>query len=970
MENGLKYWTIASVALISLGLTPSGGKAIPKEIALTSSSYLQNPGFEEDFSTTWRVAGFAGGEGTSEVVTDVRRTGQRSVKLSKTNSYGYLQLSSQRPVRVEAKSTYTFRFWFNSANAQITSFLIPRIVTDDRSPEIIQHRSVYTHYTYNSQTFMRNSSTAQREDWVKRVVFYTNETDVPQEIYLQVMLYGNPFEVYVDDFEFDYGKVAGTRTPNNPAFRYSEEEVREIVAQREEEVSFITSESNVSKYYLNGRKKWPVFYRALPGRSSLNAFGLQGKVRQNEYGFQDPAGFAQHEVEINNVVVLEDYWVGKDKYSWTALEKNLMQVLQKNPYAKLLLDFSMDPYHEWIQENPDHNWETKQGTKLNVASYASQKWQNDGKKAIQHLIADMKAHGYWKLVVGTTVVGGHDWQFWTKAIGEYAADYSPVTHQAWQLYLQEKFKTVDRLNEVWNTRCISFDAVPVPDPPQSHEEYPAIVPQGPLSEFRQFNETIAFALREGFAKAIKENAGKPLFVGAYGMPHENQHKQFLTMAGKQGRANDMITSMSYYPYRQPGFASGYHPEQSFGFQNSQFIQELDLRSYASDMGWYDELALMWCSSQPTIADWRNMHRKLVGISLAQNQGYWYYDMDKQFVDEKILDEVGTVKKIADTLALREGVPFRPDVCLVRFGAESRHYGTSVDNAVGATNQWQYMLLETSGVPYDVHYLSDIQQESTLQGYKIYIFHNNTYLSDDERDWIDRHLKKNNNVLVWLYDSGYATEQGLSTQAMSELIGMEINTKAGYQRATVEMGSDNLLTGQDPGYAVVPTFQGMAEALCGIFTSSGPSSVGENYVSMFDQMEIPGVSRYQKFWVDGGYDQALGRYREDDKVAVAVKQYPSWTSVYVGAPNALAGEMLNNLAQQAGAYRCGLPAMGEIRLSGRFVSYHALRSGTYEFQLPRGVTKVTDAETGDVQALDNNRFTIDGKAQRTYWYFIE
>jgi hypothetical protein len=933
--------------------------------------YLPNPGFEENFEATWRVSGFAGGEGTGSVVTDVRRTGQNAVKLSKTNAYGYLQLSTKEPVLVEAGSTYTFRFWFNSSNAQITSFLIPRIVIDNDSKAIVNSKSaLWIDFDYDSQSLMRNSATTQREDWIKRVVFYTNDTEEPQEVHLQMMLYGNPFEVYIDDVEFFYGKVAGTRTPANPVFHHTEAEVRDIVEQRGEEVSFITTQDNVSHYTVNGQKKWPVFYRALPGQYNPNAFGIQPEAAQNDYGFQDPAGFAQHGVDINNVVVMEDYWAGKNTYDWEALEKNLMQILRKNPNAKLFLDFSMDPYAGWVDEHPNETWQTKQGKALGEASYASKKWREDGAEAIRHLIADMKTHGYWKLVVGCTVVGGHDWQFWTKVIGEFAADYSPTSVNAWQTYLRKQYGTINGLNQAWGTEHADFAEIAIPDPPTRHEEHAAVMPRGPLPELRQFSEANAFDLRETFARVIKEEAGKKLPVGTYGMPMENQHAYYLNMARPGEKANDMITSMAFYPYRQPGFASGYHPEQSFGYHGTQFIQELDLRSYASDMAWYDELALMWCSSQPTFEDWRNMHRKLVGISLAQNQGYWYYDMDKQFVDEKILDEVGTVKKIADTLALRKGVPFRPDVCLVRFGAESRHYGTSVDNAVGATNQWQYMLLGTSGVPYDVHYLSDLRRENSLQGYKIYIFHNNTYLSDVERTWIDQHLKKDNNVLVWLYDSGYATEQGLSTDALSELVGMEVSTETDYQRATVAMSSNDPLTGQGQGYATVPTFQGMAEALCGIFTSSGPASICEPLISKFGYLAIPGVSRYQKFWVDSGYDQALGRYREDDQVAVAVKQHPTWTSVYVGAPNALAGEMLNNLAQQAGAYRCGPPAMGETRMSGRFVSYHALRSGAYEFQLPAGVTKVTEAETGAVQTLQNDRFTIDGIAQRTYWYFLE
>ncbi len=196
----------------------------------------------------------------------------------------------------------------------------------------------------------------------------------------------------------------------------------------------------------------------------------------------------------------------------------------------------------------------------------------------------------------------------------------------------------------------------------------------------------------------------------------------------------------------------------------------------------NEVIEMWCGFQPNISAWRNMHRKLVGVSLAQNQGFWYYDMEKQFIDKEVLNEIGVVKKIADKLVTRKGVDFRPDVCLVRFGAESRYYGSSVDNVVGATVQWEYMMLETSGVPFDVHYLSDIMAEPALQKYKVYIFHNNSFLSEKEREWISRNLKKGNRALVWMYDAGYVNEKGYSIDALSALTGMTIRTADGYTRS--------------------------------------------------------------------------------------------------------------------------------------------------------------------------------------------
>jgi hypothetical protein len=283
-----------------------------------------------------------------------------------------------------------------------------------------------------------------------------------------------------------------------------------------------------------------------------------------------------------------------------------------------------------------------------------------------------------------------------------------------------------------------------------------------------------------------------------------------------------------------------------------------------------------------------------------------------------------------------------------------------------------MLLETSGVPFDVHYLDDVMNEPALQQYKVYLFHNNTYLTEKQKDWINKNLKKNNRTIVWLYDPGYVTDNGLSINAVSAITGFKVKTEPGYSRSVVAVNrkSGDKLTGGERGYYQVPEFQGMAEALCAVFNTAGKAYSVEPYFSRFGYTAAPGVSRYRKFWIESGFDAALATYKEDSKVVIAIKRFSDWSSVYVAAPNALAGEMFHNIAKEANAYRTGPPALGELRLSGRFVSYHAVKTGKYEFQLPRGVSKIIDADTGKVLAQNTATYTIDGKAQTTYWYFIE
>ncbi len=945
------FKTITAVFLITgitLGL-PGCREDKKAENETSTTNKVQNGGFEAADEDTWKVSTLLGGEGNLQRSDSVSRSGSRAVKVSKTNAFGYVLLASQKTVTVEPGKEYTFRFWFNSAKAQITSFLIPRLVTDTTTNAVASPYSpLWIGQDWESQSLMRNSPSTDSAAWVKRVVFYENKTDSVQQLHLQVALYGNPFDVYIDDVEFEEGQIQYTQEPEMPGYQFTEEQVKKIVAERKQETASFYSTNGTTHFALDGKETWPVFYRAWYG----------------EGGSTDPGGFGKAGININNVelIILRNGYT-KDKYRLAVLD-----VLRKNPYAKLYLELDLDVDSTWLANNPDEHWETKIGKKIEGGSYASQVWRRDGAKALKQLVSDLKENDFWKLVVGANVSGGHDWQFWTKAIGEVAADYSPANVKGWQSYLENNYGSLAALNKIWKTTYKSFSEIAIPDPTAGHESYAPIITRGPVADYRQYAEAIAFDLREYFAKAVREEAGKDIFISAYGMPMENQHGYFLKTSGKKGRANNAIASMSYYAYRQPGFASGYHPEQSFGFHNSAFIQELDLRYKQAN----NEVNSMWVGSQPTITDFRNSHRKLVGISLAQDQAYWYYELHKQFLHPELLVEIGAVKKIADTLATKKAVPFRRDVCLIRFDAESRYYGSSVDNAVAATNYWEYMLLETSGVPFDVHYLDDVIAEPTLQQYKVYVFHNNTYLSEKQKGWINKNLKKNNRTIVWLYDNGYVTDDGLSVETVSALTGLQVKTEPAYSRSVVASSRNNgdKLTGGAPGYYSAPEFQGLAEALVSIFTTSGKGYLVEPYHSRFGYTAAPGVSRYQKFWIEGGYDAALATYKEDNKTAIAVKRFPNWTSIYVAAPNALAGELFHNIAKEANAYVTGPPALGELRLSGRFVSYHALKTSKYEFTLPKGASKVIDADTGKILDENTSTYTIDGKAQTTYWYFIE
>ncbi len=266
------------------------------------------------------------------------------------------------------------------------------------------------------------------------------------------------------------------------------------------------------------------------------------------------------------------------------------------------------------------------------------------------------------------------------------------------------------------------------------------------------------------------------------------------------------------------------------------------------------------------------------------------------------------------------------------------------------NNDQEMLLYASGVPFDRVYLDDILKNERFQQYKVYVFLQNTYISQEQRQQISQLLKNNGRTLVWVYDSGYISENGKSVEGMAELTGIKINTKEVFQRTTplVIAGSHPLANG------VLP-FQSASELQMANFKLAG-----------FDAAMAPG----QPFWIDDPAATVFAKYQEDGLNAMVVKDLGTWKSIYLGGAGSLGDDLLNNIAKSANAYTVSDAGIAEIHTNGTFISIHALRSGEYTIQLPPGKTQVLEAETGKVLQQNGKTYLLKLEAQKTYWFLFK
>lgn len=917
---------------------------------LSASELLGELGGFENYGG-WKVSFEDGAEGTVNRMENTARSGKYSLKINKNNSLGYIKITTEKPLEAKAGTKYTFRGYFHSENAPVSSLLLFR-VSENSSGNLV-YDDIDRSFGFSSQSFIINTI---HDHWMKRAIHYMPKKD--KKVFLNVVQYGNPATVYLDDLEFTDNAYAPIHNHSKFGFPYTKEEVYKILEQRNpSSASFIIKDKH-TVLQLNNKETPVVMYKGEPYRQYPDVHAYK------DFG---DAGIplALRSVMISSYNKEAGVWAGKGKYRWDLLEKDLMLALQRNPNANLVLEMvAYHPYDSWSEENPNEIWQNSKGEKAYgfwgnlegftddlkkvdkqgekhwwYPSYYSLKWQEDTAEALSDIVKHIMSTPLGKAVVGFHIVGGHDGQFQT-----HIYDYSPAAAAAFHCWLKAKYTNIENLNSIWKTSYGKFEEIKIPDQEKNWIEghRTPFITCCAESDYRHFLAESAWKLKDYFAGVVKRASGKPVFAGAYGMCTEYESWEMMNLKNL-----DYNSSAAWYAFRYPGYALGAKPESTFNLYGKMWIDELDLRTWTQHP--HDEVYEMWISEAASDEMFKSVYRKMAGVSLAHGYGWWHYSMQHYFDDPLIMGQIAKAFKIAEKLQNMKKNEFRPDVCAVRTDYPNRFIAPGFGSGkFTSCMPFQEMMFETSGVPYDLHYLDDVLNKPELQNYKVYIFLHNIYLTKEQRNRIEKVLKNNGETLIWMYNTGYISENGKSTEDMSKLIGIKIETAEKFERGTP------LLKENAPFTKAVNKFQGMEELFCTIMSLKDMNSF---------------FARPQPFWIDDSSAIPIAEYRENGKVAMAVKKFDNWRSIYLGAPFSLGNDLLYNIAKDASAFIAGQPGQS-IFMNGNFISIHALKGGNYTFRLPPGVKNVIDADTNKVLAKNVSEYAFYADPGKTYWFIME
>jgi len=866
--------------------------------------------------------------------------------LVKTNPLGAVVYRTSEPINVVAGSTYRFECNFRADDAPLGNLLLLRLAENVN----------FIHYDANdrtagwvSQSILVNSAPGR---WNRRAVTYTAKAD--GQVTPMIVLWGNPCNAWVRDLFMTDAKESIVGNPG-PAFLspFEQAEVLARLEQRPNSTASVETQNERTVLMVDGQPTLPTFYKVSPytneqgdeyafGKDDVNLVTVPAKLGQNN----DRPGA----------------WSGPGQVDVKIIEEEIARALCRNPDARIILEWTIYPYLGWGDAHPQECWRNREGQRgygfwgnlegfadelpATVGgkrqmwwypSYQSATWEREAGEAMAQVVEKLKQGPWWKAVVGAFIDGGHDGQF----ITGHVFDYSEPTRNGFRQWCKARYDGIGHLNRVWRTSLASFDAIDVPtlgemgDSPEAVAPY--VLPQGPLADYRRYLHTSSWAHRDAFAKVFKEHASKPVIALTYcgnNPLHYSQHLMSLKHLDGTG-------AMSYYPWRNPGYPAGFMLPDTAKMHGKLLFQELDLRSWVGSI--HAGVYAGFIGAGLTPEDWDNTYRKLIGMCIVKGHGWWWYDMNRFFNDPAIHASIARGQEIAKVAAERPS-KFRPDVALVVADDPTIAIGPFF-SAVNTGGWFEAMHMECAGVPFDIHYLSDILTRPDLQQYKVYLFLHTPLLTYAERRGIDRTLKGGGRTLVWMHDAGYVADDGFNDHEMSQLIGIRVRADDRYTRLTAmtDAAAEHPLT-----RGLEPT-NGASEQVLATMSLTGGNSF---------------VARYQSFWIEDDQAAPLMKYLETGKVAAGVRRFKDWTSIYLAAPNSLSGAMLNNIARQAGAFVAAEPGQA-LYYSDTFASVHGIRNGPWRLHAPGNAT---DAMTGE--SLGRGEITLEMRAGETRWLMFD
>ena len=633
---------------------------------------------------------------------------------------------------------------------------------------------------------------------------------------------------------------------------------------------------------------------------------------------------------------------------YAQLNASVGKILSSLPNAQIILRLNIQPTNAFLEAHPEArvtgaNGETVFQEKFNRyfeqvpryrPSWASLEWRKALEPELRDVVEYVAKQPYAGQIIGALLSCGHTGEFDQWFGGEgwpggNAGDWSLESLARFQQWLVAKYQNdIAALRKAWGKEDMTFKTawiektkVPV-DNDTGFPNPSANRPRADYDEFRdrQISETI-----ESWSRTVKQASGGRWVVGGMTVGGEADASGLFNVSPWI----DFGAGPPTYFNREPGN----HSRHDFSGEDQRrnkkwYLDELDFRTFLWGNGGDSTKGSANTYGVDTLDKTLSVLKREHAEATTEGMGGYWYEFNGVVYRDPAIWKLFRRQSAINDLAAKHDRTVPTDVAVI-LGDYTGDMRTNV--------------LPRLGTPYhSMTFSTLLRQDPATLPYRIYFFFNVGTVTTKEREFIQTHLQKNGNWLVFIRPTGVSNpdaENPFDLANSTALHGIALAPKTGDRK-------ENVMT-LTPG-APLPDL-----------------APGSPLADPAD--DIPKKTRPAAWTVVNDPDATPLASWKDGTIAAALKKHKNWTAVYVSSQR-VSAPFLRSLVKESGSHQYLDNGDDVIFAAGPLLAFHTRKAGTREIKL-REKADLYDLYADKMIGGGQQTYSAPMEANETYLYYL-
>lgn len=641
-------------------------------------------------------------------------------------------------------------------------------------------------------------------------------------------------------------------------------------------------------------------------------------------------------------------WLGPDHFDFWELDAQLAQFKKANPDEKMILLLASDGAKWWNRLHPNS---VGIDAKLGIPDYLSPEWQKDFRDALRQMIAHIQSGPYADMVIGYELFNGRsmDCNFEVN-------DSTPAAISRYKDFLKAKYKTESALKTAWNDSSASFGSAK----PEAllNDQHPSdkndtmsllVVPKSRPAyiDSKAFREHVFQQIIINFGKVVKEATHNRALVGARTGDFTGNLWSW-TQGFEENDTNpiDELINSRYFDFfdvQEPyvgrnaigveGSGAPILPPLGLARKDKLIVIQNDVRTHTGpDFGFGATKNMT-----ETISTQRRVfvNSMVLGLYPYLWQMSYSYDMPELIAEYRKQEDVFLRSLHADRSSGAEMVLVFDKGFQKYFG-----YDPIKDAPARSFPLFDYirMPLARAGAPFDMIFLDQLE---SAKPYKVYVFLNTVGLSQKQRESIKRVVRKERRISIYAWADGLI-DGDMDSAHMTELTGIKVAMSR--EPANWMMSAEDWFVKQ-----------------MGI-KSDHPMGTLEYYDPC--DADAANIRYAPSFKITDTAAKPIARFTGSSDVGIAIKQTPTWASIYTASDN-FSPSLLRYALRRAGGFEY-VDTDDICYVNNTFVGLHTKKTGIIHISLPKSGC-LYDVY-GDKEYPASSRHAVSVEKMSTYLFY--